>query len=772
MPDYGHDLRFGVFITPAVQAGGENILALTRHAERLGFDYATFQDHPYQPGFFDTWTLMTWLAAQTERIGIAPNVANLPLRQAAVLARSAASLDLLSGGRFELGLGAGGFWDAIEATGGQRLTPGQAVDALSQGIDVIRGIWDADERAPLRAGGQYHHVDGAKRGPRPAHDVAIWVGALKPRMLKLVGRKADAWLPSLAYLQPGDESRSNAIIDEAASAAGRDPREVRRMLNVGGRFQPSSAGPFQGPPAQWVEQLLPYVLEHGFSSFILSGDDPAQMQIFAEEVVPALRERVSAERTATGTPDGGRVRAASALAKRVAGIDYDGVPASLAADAVEPGDSRYARVRHTYSYAGAPALVLRPADAGQVAEALAFARAQAVPLAVRSGGHGISGKATNDGGIVIDLSRMNRVEVLGDAAGGSARALAGFPEHGRHVRIEAGATWGEVAVALQPHGVALSSGDTGNVGVGGLATTGGIGFMARLQGLTIDHITAVELVTADGTVRRVDADRDPELFWGVRGAGANLGIVTSFEFDAPEQGEVVDAKFVIDATDAASVIEGWADLVAQAPRDLSSFLTFFPARGGQPQLALVSVLIADATDIPRAEELLLPFLELGPVAQQQAAVTTYASVMAGHDATHEGSGMSDSRSGLITRMTPELASELADAMLTGDAQWLQFRPVGGAVDDVPADATAWAHRHQTLSVIVGALGGSIDRLDRRWADIEPRLDGMYLSFETRRDEHVLELAFPGRSLTRLRALKAAVDPDGVFNTNFDLAPRS
>ncbi len=144
MPDYGHPLRFGTFVTP-YNAPPEQPVVLARLSEQLGYDLVTFQDHPYQPRFLDTWTLLSWVAAQTERIHLAGNVHNLPLRPPAVLARAAASLDLLSGGRFELGLGAGGFWDAIGAMGGRVLTPGQAVDALDEAIDVIRALW-SDER--------------------------------------------------------------------------------------------------------------------------------------------------------------------------------------------------------------------------------------------------------------------------------------------------------------------------------------------------------------------------------------------------------------------------------------------------------------------------------------------------------------------------------------------------------------------------------------------------------------------------------------------------
>jgi len=170
MTDYGHDLAFGTFLTP--QNRDPHVpVRLAQLTEAAGLDLVTFQDHPYQPGFLDTWTLLSWVAAQTERVTVAGNVLNLPLRPPAVLARSAASLDLLSGGRFALGLGAGGFWDPIEAMGVERLTPGESVQALDEAIDIVRGIWDARERRALRVHGDHYRVDGAKRGPEPAHDI-------------------------------------------------------------------------------------------------------------------------------------------------------------------------------------------------------------------------------------------------------------------------------------------------------------------------------------------------------------------------------------------------------------------------------------------------------------------------------------------------------------------------------------------------------------------------------------------------------------------------
>src|SRR5918911_1007888 len=157
MTDYGQDLLFGTFVTPASR-DPEGVVALSQLAEQCGLDLVTFQDHPYQPAFLDTWTLLSYVAARTTTVRLAPNVANLPLRQPAVLARSAASLDLLSGGRLELGLGAGAFWDAVEAMGGQRRTPGDAVDALAEAIEVVRAIWDTDAVGGVKLAGDHYHV--------------------------------------------------------------------------------------------------------------------------------------------------------------------------------------------------------------------------------------------------------------------------------------------------------------------------------------------------------------------------------------------------------------------------------------------------------------------------------------------------------------------------------------------------------------------------------------------------------------------------------------
>jgi len=750
MPDYRHALQFGTFITPS-NAAPDAVVARAVLSEELGFDLATFQDHPYQASFLDTWTLLSFVAARTSTIHLSGNVINLAMRPPAVLARSAASLDLLSGGRFDLGLGAGAFWDAIEAMGSRRLTAGQGVTALGEAIDIIREIWNDSERRPLRVDGEFYQVNGMKRGPAPAHNIPIWLGALKPRMLRLTGTKADGWLPSLAYMQPGDLEAGHAAIDEAAVAAGRDPREIRRLLNIGGQFAARDGGMLNGPAEQWVEQLLPLVIENGTGTFILASDDPATMQRFAEEVAPALREAVLKERGGDAEP----VRGAAAIALRREGIDYDAVPESLRATVVEPGDFGFSRVRANYMRGGNPGIVLQPATAVQVADALGFASAHpSHPLGVRSGGHGISGRSTNDGGIVIDLRAFNGIEILDEGK--------------RLVRVGAGARWVDVAQALEPHGWALSSGDYGGVGVGGLATAGGIGWLVREHGLTIDHVRAVEMVLADGSIVRASASENAELFWAVRGAGANFGVVLSFDFEVDEVGAVGHAQLAFDASDTEGFLVAWGAAVEAAPRDTTSFLYLGGTRPGQPQLAQVMAVV-DSDDPDTILERLQPFAEIAPLVDQSVQLMTYASIMDNaQDGPHHGSGEPVSRSALIEHITPEFAAAAARLIASGSSHFFSVRAAGGAVNDVAPDATAYAHRSANFSLAV--LGSNAERLDAAWAEIAPFSVGSYLSFETGQSAADLEHAFPPETLARLRELKRRYDPTSLFRDNFAIDP--
>jgi alkanesulfonate monooxygenase SsuD/methylene tetrahydromethanopterin reductase-like flavin-dependent oxidoreductase (luciferase family) len=292
MPDFGRDLAFGYFLVPNA---ADPLLDTALELERAGFDCIGVQDHPYQRRYVETWTLLAMIAARTERIRVFPDVANLALRPPAVLAKAAASLDVLSGGRCELGLGSGAFWDAIEAYGGTRRSPGESITGLGEAIEVIRLLWSGQR--DLRFEGRFHRLAGATSGPVPAHPIGIWLGVYGPRALALTGRSADGWLPTLRDGDAGALAQGSARIDEAALAAGRQPSDVRRILNVAGTLtRGRSEGLLRGPADQWVDELTDLAVGLGFDTFVLWAEDPEQWRRFAAEVIPAVRAQVAAER--------------------------------------------------------------------------------------------------------------------------------------------------------------------------------------------------------------------------------------------------------------------------------------------------------------------------------------------------------------------------------------------------------------------------------------------------------------------------------------------
>jgi alkanesulfonate monooxygenase SsuD/methylene tetrahydromethanopterin reductase-like flavin-dependent oxidoreductase (luciferase family) len=283
--DYGRPVSFGVFVIPHMLAG-KRPLEIAQVADELGYDLVGVQDHPYQRSFYDTWTLLTAMAMTTERVTVFPDVANMQLRDPALLAKAAASLDRLSDGRVELGLGSGGFSEGVVAWGGPKLTRAEAVSALEEAIDVMRLVWSAGRN--LRFEGKYHGLHGANAGPPPAHPIGVWLGAYKPRMLEMTGRLADGWVPSFGYVQPDDLSAANERIDAAAQAAGRDPGAIRRLLNFG------------LPPDDDTPGLLAkLVLEHGMDTFIVGegGEDPrSHLSFFMTEIAPRVRDAVDEAR--------------------------------------------------------------------------------------------------------------------------------------------------------------------------------------------------------------------------------------------------------------------------------------------------------------------------------------------------------------------------------------------------------------------------------------------------------------------------------------------
>ena len=267
--DYDHPLRFGIFPSPRADSA-EETLHMARVADEAGFDLIGIQDHPYQRRFLDTWTLMAFVLSKTDRVSVFPDVANLPLRPPRMMAKAAATLDQLSGGRFELGLGAGAFWEGIEAMGGRNLSPRQSVDALEQAIIELREFWKGE--------GKYD-------GPRPAHEIGIWVGAYRPRMLRITGALADGWIPSQSYLPPHEVPEAMKRIDDAAEAEGRDAKQIRRLYNLLS----------DEPPA--AEQIADFATELGFDTFIFSPADVHELERVAADLVPAIKEEVARRRS-------------------------------------------------------------------------------------------------------------------------------------------------------------------------------------------------------------------------------------------------------------------------------------------------------------------------------------------------------------------------------------------------------------------------------------------------------------------------------------------
>lgn len=504
----------------------------------------------------------------------------------------------------------------------------------------------------------------------------------------------------------------------------------------------------------------PAMLEKGGESLdLLAGTrlvegvpEPRVVPVASRDEVDRLAALQSAGRSLEPAP-----RSAAVRSRRFGGIDYDGVPESLRSRTVEPGDASYRSVSSTYLRKGAPGIVLRPRDPSEVADAIAFARRHRhLPLGIRSGGHGISGRSTNNGGLVVDVSSMDTIEVLD-----TERKL---------VRIGPGATWKQVAAALDPYGWALGSGDYGGVGVGGLATAGGIGFLSRKYGLTIDHLRAVELVLADGTQVRATHHENPGLFWAARGAGANFGIATAFEFEVHDLGEVGWAQLALVTNDISVTLRLYGQLATTAPRDTTVFLVTGRPRQRQSVVQLFAMVTSDDPEV--VVDRLTPFTGLGLVADQEVVIARYADVMAlAADVGPEGQqgwGEPVSRSAFLPTLTDEFAHDAADLLHGGEVYFFQLRSMGGAIADVAPEETAFAHR--TPAFQVTAMGVDQNRLNAAWDNLAGHFDGLYHSFDTDLGPDRLGDAFPPATLRRLRELKRRYDPTNLFRDNFNIDP--
>ena len=432
-------------------------------------------------------------------------------------------------------------------------------------------------------------------------------------------------------------------------------------------------------------------------------------------------------------------------------------------DIIEPGGAEYESASRSRLASGSPAHVLRPKSIADVQAGVRFAASAGLVLSVRGGGHSFAGFGTNDGGVVIDLSQLANVEIID-----SERHL---------VRIGGGATWGQVAAALAPHGLAISSGDTKSVGVGGLTLTGGIGWKVRKYGLALDNVAAAEVVTADAEVVHANAGENPELFWAIRGGGGNFGIVTAFEFAAHPTTEVFFGKLAFPASEAATVLQGWADYLRTAPEELTSVVDFANPFAGGPEAPVEIHVAFDGDDPQLAARAIDPIRRLGTVTGDDIALHPYADTLA--DGTTPPPGLQfATRSAFADKESvPEVLQILAEVRASERSPFITVRSVSGVVSRVPDDATAYAHRQAELMFVTTtagpepALEAARPALEAIWGRLAPHVNGAYANFLASAAEEDVAAIYPAQTYQRLAAVKRQYDPGNLFARNHNIRPQ-
>lgn len=431
-------------------------------------------------------------------------------------------------------------------------------------------------------------------------------------------------------------------------------------------------------------------------------------------------------------------------------------------EVIRPDDPAYDAVRRTLLADGSPAYVVRPARIGDVQAAVRFAADAGLPLAVRGGGHSFAGLGTNRDGVVIDLGRLDSVEVL-DAETGL-------------VRVGGGATWGAVVDALAPHGLAISSGDTRSVGVGGLTLSGGIGWKVRRHGLALDSLVAAEVVTADGQRVRASAEEHPDLFWALRGGGGNLGIVTTFDFAAHRTTDVFFGRLTFPASESLAVLHGWAEHLRDADERLSSNVVFANPFLGGPQAPVEVHLAFDGDDEAAAARALDPVRRLGTLLSDDVALTPYAAVLEEGAVPPPGIGFAV-RSGFASASgSADALAILADTGSRAGSPIIALRALGGAVSRVGGDATAYAHRDAALLVVTSLIGpppaleAGRPHLDALWGRLDPHVFGAYANFHTGTEAADVAAIYPGTTYGRLAEAKRRWDPTNLFAGNHNVPP--
>ena len=438
--------------------------------------------------------------------------------------------------------------------------------------------------------------------------------------------------------------------------------------------------------------------------------------------------------------------------------------AEPAVETVRPGDNGYDAAARVFFATGRPALVVRPRDPGEVAAALAHAGRHDLAVSVRSGGHSPLGHSTNSGGMVIDLSHLDRVQVL-DAGR-------------RLVRVGGGATWGTVAAALDPYGWGLTAGDTGTVGVGGLTLGGGVGWMVRRYGLAIDNLVGARVVTADGRLLTTSQEEHSDLFWALRGGGGNFGVVVDFDFVAQPVTNLHFGSVAYRLDDPVDLLGRWRDAMRHAPEELSSTLVLLPPAPGAPPSATVLLCYAGepGTSAAAVDAATEPLFELGTVMRANLAERRYSEIL--EDAQHPQGLRLVARNTLVPTLDGEVIAAINRLHAAERPTAVAVRSLGGAFGRVPADATAFAHR-DAEAMVVGmvmlpdtATDADVDRALVRWRDVADLGTGTYVNFQGSATAADLAAAYPPATYARLVAVKRTYDPANRFalNHNIDPAP--
>ena len=449
-------------------------------------------------------------------------------------------------------------------------------------------------------------------------------------------------------------------------------------------------------------------------------------------------------------------------------LNLSNLRASVSGRVIAPGDPGYDEARQTFAagFDRRPAAIVRVANAADVARVVLLARETGLPLAVRSGGHSGAGHSVVDDGLVIDLADMRALEI--DAAGRTAWA-------------ETGLTAGEYTQAAAEHGLATGFGDTGSVGLGGLTLGGGVGYLVRKHGLTIDDLLAAEVVTADGQLLRVDADNHPDLFWALRGGGGNFGVATRFQYRLHPVGTVVGGMLILPAT--PETVQGFMSAAEAAPEELSSIANVMPAPP-MPFLAaehhgklVIMALMVYAGEVEAGQRALAPFRALAEPLADMLRPMPYPEIYPPEDPNYRP--LAVARTMLIDRVDRATAETICRYLEASDAplRVAQLRMLGGAMARVPADATAFAHRQSRIMVNLAAFySGPDDKPVREaWvADFAAALQqedtGVYVNFLGDEGPDRVRAAYPGKTWERLAAIKQRYDPTNLFRQNQNVTP--